>query len=68
MIAEETFVADPARESRHQDVVVHPIEEFLEVQVNDELTPLLSYVFPRLFQRHVGARVQAGIHSWSWKR
>jgi hypothetical protein len=45
----EMFVADPAREARHQDIVIDSIEKLLEIQIDDKPAPLLGYVDPRLF-------------------
>jgi hypothetical protein len=47
--AEEALVADPTRHSGHQDIVIDPAEKFLQIQIDDDLAPLLGYVFPRLF-------------------
>src|ERR1017187_5178117 len=51
----KAFVADPARDSGHEDIVVYPVEELLEVEIHNKLAPLLCYVFPCLFQSHVRA-------------
>ena len=53
--AKEAFVADPARDSGHENIVVHFIEKFLGIKVHDKPAPLLSYVFPALFESHMGA-------------
>ena len=47
--AKEALVADPARDSGHQDIVIDPVEQFLRIQIDDDLAPLLGYVFSRLF-------------------
>ncbi len=49
------FVANLARDSRHQDIVINSIEEFLQIKIHDNLAPLLSHVFPRLFQSLMSA-------------
>ena len=46
---EQAFVADPARETGHKNIVIDSIEKFLQIQIHDNLAPLLAYVFPRLF-------------------
>ena len=45
----EAFVADPARDSGHQNIVVDPVEKLLEIEVHDKLTPLLGCILPGLF-------------------
>ena len=49
------MVADTARDSGHEDIVIDSIEEFLEVEIDDKLAPLLGYIFPGLFQSHMSA-------------
>ena len=31
----EAFVADPARDSGHQDIVIDPVEKFLQIKIGD---------------------------------
>src|SRR5258708_11644470 len=52
---EQAFVADPARDARHKDVVVDPVEKLLEIEVHNKLASFPIHVLPRLFQRHVRA-------------
>ena len=51
----KAFVADPARDSGHQNIVVYPVEELLQIEIHDKFTPLLRHVFPSLLQSHVRA-------------
>ena len=46
---QKTFVGDPASQPRHQDVVVHPVEELFQVHVHHDRSAL-RHVFLRLPQ------------------
>jgi hypothetical protein len=39
------------RRPRHQDVVVHPVEELLQIEVHHDAAPLLAYIRLRLEER-----------------
>ena len=39
--SEHPDVRDPLGQSSHQHVVIHPIEEFLQIDVHDEATAVL---------------------------
>ena len=54
MISQQAFVADPSGQTRHQDVVVDPVEELLQVHVHDDHAPF-RHVFLGLLQRVVRA-------------
>ncbi len=58
--------ADPSGQPGHQDVVVHPVEELLQVQVHHDPAPL-RHVF-RACSNAMCALVQAGSRSWTPKR
>jgi hypothetical protein len=52
--AQQALVADAPRQTRHQDVVVDPVEELFQVDVHDDLVAV-RHVLPRLAQRVVRA-------------
>src|SRR5215467_5527009 len=52
------FVADPSRQTSHQNIVIDPVEELLQVQVHDKL-PAAVGIRPRLFQRLMRAASRA---------
>ena len=40
--SENLGVLDPARDARHQDVMINPVEELLQVEVDDPFGPVFG--------------------------
>ena len=51
---QQAFIADAPGDPRHEDVVVHPVEELFQVQIDNDRAAL-GHVSTRLAQRLVGA-------------